>query len=121
MKNIEPGLTNTIEKTVSAKDTANAYGSGLVEVFATPAMIALMEETALKSVEPFLTENQTTVGFEVNVRHFRAVGVDEKVSCKSIIAKSDGRKLEFKVEVMHGDQLVGKGTHIRYIVDKSDF
>jgi predicted thioesterase len=121
MSTIKAGLTNTIQRTVTVKDTASAYGSGLVEVFATPAMIALMEATALKSVEPLLEDNQTTVGFEVNVRHFKAVGVGEQVTCKSMLELSDGRKLQFKVEVTHGDTTVGKGTHTRYVVDKTNF
>ena len=121
MKEINPGITHTIHKTVEKKDTATAYGSGDVEVFATPSMIALMEETALKSVQPYLEEQQTTVGFEVNIRHFKATRCGEEVVCKSILSDVKKRKLTFKVEVFHNEETIGDGSHIRYIVSKDDF
>jgi predicted thioesterase len=121
MEKIAKGLTYSLEKIVSQNDTATAYGSGLVEVFATPAMIAFMEETALKSVQPLLDENQTTVGFEVCIKHLKATGVGAKVISKAIVEEFSGRKIVFSVEVTHDNKTIGHGRHIRYIVDKDKF
>lgn len=121
MEKLNPGIENKIQKAIAYEDTAAAYGSGLVEVFATPAMIALMEETALKSVQSLIKENETTVGFEVNVRHLRAVPVGEVVVSKSLLEKVEGRKLTFKVTVEHNNETVGEGLHVRYVIDKSKF
>lgn len=118
---IKAGITKQITKVVSAQDTATAFGSGVVEVFATPAMIALIEETALKSVEPFLDDDQTTVGFEVNIRHFKAARVGEIVISSSLLTEVKERKLVFEVEVLHKNETVGKGKHTRYIVNKDQF
>lgn len=121
MDEIRTGIENEITRIVKEKDTASAYGSGNVNVFATPAMIALMEETALKSVEPFLEESKTTVGFEVNVKHFKGVKVGEKLVSRSKLVEANRKKLVFEVEVFHEGDTVGKGGHIRYLVDKKMF
>ena len=118
---LKPGITLYLEKTVSQKDTATAFGSGTVDVFATPSMIALMEETAHKSVMPYLDSKNTTVGFEVNIKHFKAVQVGEEVVSSSILTEVNKRKLTFSVKVLHDGETVGKGTHVRYVVDKAQF
>jgi fluoroacetyl-CoA thioesterase len=121
MKKIPQGVENEILHRVMQEDTAMAYGSGDVPVFATPAMIALMEKTALESVQPFLDEEQTTVGFEVNVRHYKGVLVGEEVKAVSHLRIVDERKLIFRVEVWSNKDKVGEGNHIRYVVNKADF
>lgn len=121
MKTIQAGIIHQINRSIRQKDSAKAFGSGDVDVFATPAMIALMEETALKSIEPYLENSKTTVGFEVNIRHFKGVKIGEVVNCYSILLKAEKNKLIFEVKVMHNEVTVGSGTHTRYIVDKADF
>jgi predicted thioesterase len=106
---------------VSEKDTAMAYGSGLVPVFATPAMIALMEMTALKSIHDQLPEQYTTVGFAVDMKHLKASKTGAEIICESELVEVSGRKLVFELQVWDDEILVGHGTHIRYIVDKSKF
>ena len=106
---------------VSEKDTAMAYGSGLVPVFATPAMIALMEMTALKSIHDQLPEQYTTVGFAVDMKHLKASKTGAEVVCESELVEVSGRKLVFELQLWDDEILVGHGTHIRYIVDKSKF
>jgi len=107
--------------TVSADKTAVAYGSGTVEVFATPAMIALMEQTAMESVAPFLPETFVTVGTEVSVKHFKATLPGQTVSCFSKLISLEGKKLIFEVSASDENTVIGSGTHTRYIVDKQDF
>lgn len=118
---IAPGLRGNQEMEVKSKDTATAYGSGLVEVFATPAMIAFMEMTAMKSIAQFLPKGTTTVGTEVNVKHLRATPVGHVVRCESTVLEVVGKKVVFELVVFDDEILVGHGQHARYIVDKEKF
>lgn len=110
-----------MEITVQARDTAIAYGSGLVEVFATPAMIALMENTAHTSLSNFLSQEQLTVGTEVNIKHIKATGLGKKVWAESELLETDGKRLVFRVEAFDEDGKIGFGNHTRYIVDREKF
>jgi fluoroacetyl-CoA thioesterase len=116
-----PGIQGRQEITVAQKDTASAYGSGLVEVFATPAMIALMENTAHQSVQPHLPDGHLTVGFEVNIRHLKATPVGAMVWAESELLKVEGKKLTFSVRAFDEGGEIGSGTHTRYIVHQQKF
>ncbi len=118
---ITPGIKGKQEMTVSHEDTATRYGSGLVEVFATPAMVAFMECTALKSIAEFLPGNATSVDAEVNIKHLRASAVGRHLRCESQVLESSGRKIVFEVLVFDDELLVGHGTHTRFIVDREKF
>ncbi len=118
---LTPGIEGIKEITVTTDKTAIAYGSGTVEVFATPAMIALMEQTALESVANMLPEAYTTVGTEVSVKHFKATLPGKTVICNSRLIHAEGMKLVFEVTASETSGLIGKGTHTRYIVDKHAF
>ncbi len=117
----KPGIKGEQSLKVAFKDTASAYGSGLVEVFATPAMVALMELTARQSVEPFLPDGHTTVGMEVNIKHLRPSKIGNTVRCESKLVEIEGRKLLFEVQVWDGDALAGLGTHKRAVIDMQTF
>jgi fluoroacetyl-CoA thioesterase len=119
--NIETGLVYELSKIVEPKDTAAQYNSGLIEVFATPAMIALMENAALNCVQSYLPEKFGTVGFELNIKHVKATPVGMKVFCKAELIASEGKKLTFKVHARDEDGEIGFGTHIRYIIDQEKF
>ncbi|HOI31965.1 MAG: thioesterase family protein [Bacteroidales bacterium] len=106
---------------VKEKDTALAYGSRLVPVLATPAMIALMELTALSSINHQLPDELTTVGFAVDMKHLKASKIGNTVVCESELVEVTGRKLVFKLQVWDEGILAGEGTHIRYIIEKSKF
>lgn len=116
-----PGLTNEIEIIVTPDKTARACGSGTVDVFATPAMIALMEQTAMESVSALIPSTTITVGTAVDIQHIKAIGVGAKVICRSVLTSVEGRKLVFTVEAGDETGLIGKGIHTRYIVDKEVF
>ncbi len=118
---IAPGVKGVQELEVQQKDTATAYGSGLVEVFATPAMIAFMEMTAMKSIENLLPKGATTVGTEVHVKHLRATPVGHIVRCESNVVEVVGKKIVFELLVFDDEILVGHGHHARYVVDKAKF
>ncbi len=118
---LTPGIEGEKQIVVTPEMTALAYGSGTVEVFATPAMIALMEQTAMESVAGKLPETHVTVGTEVSVKHFKATLPGKSVICNSRLIRAEGMKLVFEVAASDQSGLIGKGTHTRYIVDKQEF
>jgi len=120
-KELEAGMTHRETKKVGHADTAARYGSGTIDVLATPAMIALMEHTALKTVLPFLPEGFDTVGFEINIRHLKPTAVGQQVECQATLAEVKDKKLVFELEARDQGGVIGKGSHIRYIIHKDTF
>ncbi len=118
---LEIGLEFDLEIIVTPKDTAKAYGSGMVEVFATPAMVALMEKTALQLVAPLLEEGKNTVGTEISVKHIKATPLGKRVQSYAKLVEINGPKLKFEVEAYDEDGLIGTGIHKRYIIDEKVF
>ena len=111
---IEPGVEGTLERDVDGSLlTSHVGGHG---IFATPAMIGLMELCSHRSVEPQLPDGYTTVGFEVCVRHLASTEPGGHVTVTSKLTRVDGRKLYFEVECREGDKLCGSGTHRRVMV-----
>lgn len=111
----------TSELVVTPEKTAMAYGSGMVEVLATPAMIAMMENTAQNVVSSNLPDGSVTVGTLINVSHVRATPVGMKVTCTATLVEINGRELKYTVEARDEKGLIGEGAHIRFIVDKERF
>lgn len=118
---IETGLKYTSQMIVSEDVTARCMGSGDMEVLATPAMMALMENAAMLAVAPYLPEGCTTVGGHIASSHLRPSKVGDRVAATATVTKVDGKKIEFKVEAYCGDTLLGEGTHLRFIVDRKKF
>jgi predicted thioesterase len=118
---IETGLKHTSELTVTDAVTAVQMGSGDMPVLATPAMMALMENAAMLAVANELPEGSTTVGGHIESSHLKPSKIGDKVSATAEVTKVDGKKIEFKVAAYSGDSLLGKGTHLRFIVDKERF
>lgn len=106
---------------VTPETTAANLGSGALEVFATPAMIALIEKAAWQSVQPLLEEGCGTVGTALRVRHLSATPVGMEVVAKTELREIDGRRLVFKVEVYDAKGVVGDGEHERFIVKNDSF
>lgn len=106
---------------VEEKDTALSHGSGTLPVFATPAMIELMENAAMKASIPYLEDDETTVGTLINVKHLSATPVGGTVTCEAELIDMDGRKLVFKVTAEDNKGVIGEGTHERFIVKKEKF
>lgn len=119
--NLKAGLKGNIETTVAKKDTASAYGSGLIDVLATPAMIGLMEKTAQESVQPFLPEGYITLGTAISIKHNKATAVGKKISFFSELTHIEDRQLTFSLKAFDEEGEIGSGTHQRFIVNKERF
>ncbi len=118
---MKTGLKFTATAIVDGSNTADAMGSGDLSVFATPAMVALMESAAAQAVAGYLPDGSTTVGTVVNVMHARATGVGETVSATAELRDIEGRKLIFHVAAHDSRGVIGEGIHERVIVDAERF
>ena len=118
---INPGIKGRLEQTVTPELTADRIGSGLVQVFATPMMIALIEKTCNDSVAPLLEPGQGTVGTHVDVSHCAATPVGMRVWCESQLIEVDRRRLLFEVKAYDECGLIGEGRHERFIIDSAKF
>lgn len=115
------GLNYTSVTTVENSNTALALGSGDMEVFATPAMVALMENAAMNAVAAHLEAGQTTVGSQITTTHIKPSALGATITATATLTAVEGRKLSFAVEAYDGETLIGSGTHVRYIVDRECF
>lgn len=115
------GLTYTSTTIVDKTNTALTLGSGDMEVFATPAMVALMENAAMNAVAAHLEAGQTTVGSQITTTHIKPSALGATITATATLTAVEGRKLTFAVEAHDGETLIGSGTHVRYIVDRERF
>lgn len=118
---MKTGLTFTSTVIVSKENIAATMGSGDLEVFATPAMVALMENAAMNAVSGELPEGSTTVGAVMNTTHIKPSALGDKVSATAILKEVEGRKLTFEVKAEDTKGVIGEGIHIRYVVDRAKF
>lgn len=118
---IPAGINFQKEKSVTENDLAISYGSGDVPVFATPAMIALLEQTAKESILDYLPEGFTTVGTEINIKHLKGSLVNSKILSESYLRSVQGIKLFFELHAYDQKGMIGIGTHTRVIVKIEDF
>ena len=118
---IETGIKGCRKVMVTEDNTALAVGSGTLPVFATPAMIALMEATASESVADALEPGSSTVGTKLDVAHTSATPVGMEVVCETELIEVDRRRLVFRVVARDSAGEIGSGTHERFIVDDAKF
>lgn len=119
---LEIGIKGNGKVLAENSNSARTMGSGTLDVFATPAMIALMEQTAWQSVTPYLEEGQGTVGIRLEISHDAPTPLGMEVSCESELVEIDGRRLVFEVVAKDAqDTIIGKGRHERFIIDEEKF
>ena len=121
MMSITVGCKGRAEATVTQDKTAAAVGSGLVPVFATPYMIALMENAAVNAVQAHLEEGQGTVGTKLEVTHDAATPIGMKVWAEAELTAVEGKKLTFSVKAFDEAGPIGGGTHERFIITVDRF
>lgn len=118
---LKEGTEARKEIIVTKENTAKVMGSGELEVFATPAMVALMENVAYESVAGQLEEGQGTVGTSMNVKHLSATPVGMKVVCESKLVKVDKRALTFEIKAFDEAGIIGEAVHERFIIENEKF
>ena len=118
---IRIGTAGRAETVVTEEKTAISAGSGSLPVYATPMMVALIEEAAWKSVQPMLDEGQGSVGTLMNVEHLSATPVGMKVWAETEVTAVDRRQITFAVKAFDEAGLIGQGTHQRFVIDNERF
>jgi len=118
---VKKGEKKEIYTRVKEADTARVYGSGLLDVYSTPAMVALMEKTSMELVQPYLEEGYGTVGISLQIRHLKAVPIGQEIKCESSLINREGNQLSFELKVLWGNDIIGDGTHKRFIIDEKRF
>ena len=121
MTELTTGLNAEITLTVTEADTAAKWGSGLVPVFSTPALVGIMEAAAVKALEGHLPDHQTTVGGHIDVRHLAATPVGMQVRARAELTVIDGKKLTFHIEAWDEIEKIGEALHERFVIDKEKF
>ena len=115
------GMKGRAETVVTPENTADAVGSGLVPVFATPYMVALMENAAVNAVQPAMEENQGTVGTVLNITHDAATPIGMKVWAEAEVTGVEGRKITLSVRAFDECGPIGGGTHERFVITVDRF
>lgn len=118
---LETGIKGTQTVTVNESNTARTMGSGTLDVFATPALIALMEETCWRSVADRLDAGCGTVGTRLEIGHTAPTPVGMEVTCESTLSEVDGRRLVFEVTARDAKGVVGEGKHERFVIQSEKF
>ena len=121
MAELEPGLTHEMTIEATPDMAASKFVRGTPEVFATAAMVALIEQTCKDLVQPYLEEGQTTVGTHINASHIAPTPLGMKVKAIAKLEDVDGRRLEFSIEVFDEVEKISDARHTRFIVDKDRF
>ena len=118
---IEIGIKGRADTVVTEQNTATAVGSGLVPVFGTPSMTALMEKAAWTSLAPYLGEGESTVGTKLEITHDSASPLGIKVWAESEVTAVDGKRIVLKVAAYDEKGLIGQGVHERFIITNDRF
>ena len=118
---ITVGMTGSVSTSVEREDTAQEVGSGALLVYATPCMVALMEGAACEAIADALSEDQTTVGIELNISHLAATPVGMDVRAEAEITAVEGKIITFCVTAYDESGKIGEGTHKRFVVTTQRF
>lgn len=121
MKEIKTGIRGTASADVNENSLAVTMGSGSLRVFATPAMVALMEAAACDCLNEYLNDGETTVGTELNVKHISATPAGMKVTAEAVLTAVNGREFTFNVTASDESGEIGSGEHKRFLVYSEKF
>jgi fluoroacetyl-CoA thioesterase len=118
---LKAGMIGEARAVVTEENTALKFGSGTIKVYATPAMIGLMEKASINCVEKSLPEGFSSVGTKVEIKHLAATPIGMEVAAEAELLEADGPKLKFRITAHDGKEKIGEGTHSRYIVKLDEF
>ena len=119
--NIEVGLKGEATVVVNEHNIAKTMKSGALEVFATPAMCALMEDAAVAALAGRLPDGDGTVGISLSISHDKASAMGAQIRAEAKVSAVDGRKISYEVAAYEGDTCIGKGTHERFVINNEKF
>ena len=119
--NLKVPMYGEARTSVSEDNTALKFGSGSVDVFGTPAMIALMEEASINTVDKKLPDGFATVGIVLNIKHIAATPKGMNITASAELTEIDGKRLVLKVEAFDEVEKIGEGTHQRFIIELNKF
>lgn len=115
------GDKGTVTVKVTKENCASAIGSGALDVFATPSMIALMENAACEAIKASLQPRESSVGTKVNISHLKASALEDTITATATLTEIDGRRLVFEVVANDSKGIIGEGTHERFIINVEKF
>ena len=118
---IKPGLKGEASMEVRVGNTAVEVGSGSVPVFATPMLVAIMENAAINAIKDHLPQGTSSVGTKVECRHMAATPIGMTVTAQAELVEVDRKRLLFKVEAFDNEEKVGEGEHERFLIDLEKF
>lgn len=119
--NLNPNAIGAADVTVTQELTAAAVGSGLLPVYATPSMVALMEQAACVALAPLYEEGETSVGVSIHVEHLAASPVGAQIHAQARVLEMTARKATFDIQVTAGETLIGTAKHTRVAVNAEKF
>ena len=115
------GDKGTVTVKVTKENCASAIGSGALDVFATPSMIALMENAACEAIKASLQPGESSVGTKVNISHLKASALEDTITATATLTEIDGRRLVFEVVANDSKGIIGEGTHERFVINIEKF
>ncbi|MBQ5881600.1 MAG: thioesterase family protein [Bacteroidales bacterium] len=115
------GDKGTVTVKVTKENCASAIGSGALDVFATPSMIALMENAACEAIKASLQPGESSVGTKVNISHLKASALEDTVTATATLTEIDGRRLVFEVVANDSKGIIGEGIHERFVINVEKF
>lgn len=118
---LKANATAEITEVVTEDNTAIKYASGTAPVYATPALVGLMEHAAVKAIGDQLPQGYSTVGISMNIKHTSATPVGMTVKAKAVLIDQDRRRLTFKIEGYDDAGSVGEAVHERFIIEAALF
>lgn len=122
MRSLPIGAKGTFSLVVTSDHLANHFKDAMLPpVLATPVMIMMMENAALNAIKPYLDAGESAVGTRVEVVHRAPTPAGATVTAYAEVTKSDGRRIEFRIEAKDGTEQIGTGTHERIVIDLARF
>ena len=120
-RTLRPGLEGHAKAVVTEDMLAPAVGSGTVAVYATPCLVALMEQAAVACVEGSLAAGEASLGIRIDIDHTAPAVPGQAVSARAILTEIDGRKLTIAIEAWNPAGSIGTATHTRVVIDAARF
>lgn len=106
---------------ITENDSAKAMGSGGLEVLASPALIAFMENTAFHFLQETLGKDKTSVGIDIHLKHLKASKIGDTITISINAHQKENKKHYFSLEAHSEHNCIGKAEHTRFVVNTSDF